>query len=145
MIENNSVKTDVLIVGGGVAGLAFSIHLADLVARHNESATRKLPINILLVEKGASLGSHSLSGAVVNPSTLKALLPGVEIKDLPFDSCNRDEFYRLRQDRDQMPFAPPLCPTREIRHFCRKDRALSGKSAEKKEFRFWGFGGRAPL
>jgi len=110
MIENNSVKTDVLIVGGGVAGLAFSIHLADLVARHNESATRKLPINILLVEKGASLGSHSLSGAVVNPSTLKALLPGVEIKDLPFETpVTRDEFYRLTSKTAiKMPFAPPF-------------------------------------
>ena len=80
MAKNEVVETDVLIIGGGVAGLAFAIRLADLAAAEGQSP------KILLLEKGASLGSHNLSGAVVDPSTLKVLLPDVAEKDLPFES-----------------------------------------------------------
>ncbi|HOE68810.1 MAG TPA: electron transfer flavoprotein-ubiquinone oxidoreductase [Candidatus Omnitrophota bacterium] len=110
MAQQGSVQTDVLIVGGGVAGLSFSIHLADLIAKHNETAAEKQPLNVLLVEKGTSLGSHSLSGAVVNPSTLRELLPGVEDKNLPFESAvTRDEFYHFLPNAAlRMPFTPPF-------------------------------------
>ena len=55
----DTVSTDVLIIGGGPAGLATSIHLADILKQRGQSA------RILLIEKGRSIGSHILSGAVI--------------------------------------------------------------------------------
>ena len=68
MSKPEVVETDILIVGGGVAGLAAAIHLADLTA-----GSDKKP-GILVLEKGSSIGSHTLSGAVVDFSTLVALI-----------------------------------------------------------------------
>ncbi|HNX69284.1 MAG TPA: electron transfer flavoprotein-ubiquinone oxidoreductase [Candidatus Omnitrophota bacterium] len=104
MAKNEAVETDILVVGGGVAGLAFAIRLADLAATEGQSP------KILLLEKGSSLGSHNLSGAVVDPSTLKALLPDIPEKDLPFESpVTKDEFYRLTaKGAIKMPFTPPF-------------------------------------
>lgn len=106
MTGKNTVKTDVLIVGGGVAGLSFAIHLADLAAKQGSK-----PLDILVLDKGASLGSHTLSGAVINPSTLKELLPDVAEKDLPFGSpVTEDFFYHLLTSKLalKMPFTPPF-------------------------------------
>jgi electron-transferring-flavoprotein dehydrogenase len=68
----DTISTDVLIIGGGPSGLAASIHLADILKQrgHNE--------RILLIEKGSSIGSHILSGAVIKPSVFKELFPDVE-------------------------------------------------------------------
>ncbi|OQA55774.1 MAG: Electron transfer flavoprotein-ubiquinone oxidoreductase [Candidatus Omnitrophica bacterium ADurb.Bin277] len=105
MTQKGVVQTDVLIIGGGVAGLSFAIRLADLAAKEGVTAP-----GILLVEKGASLGSHSLSGAVVNPSTLRALLPDIAEKDLPFESpVAKDDFYCFTSRGSiRMPFTPPF-------------------------------------
>ena len=80
MPKSGVVETDILIVGGGVAGLATAIRLADLTPDFEKKP------GILVLEKGSSIGSHTLSGAVIDPSTLKELLPGVDPKDFPFDS-----------------------------------------------------------
>lgn len=80
MNNSESVKTDVLIIGGGPAGLAAAIKLADLLKKSN------IHKKIMLVEKGSSIGSHILSGAVIKPGVFKELLPEVELKDIPFDS-----------------------------------------------------------
>lgn len=104
MSKPGIVETDVLVIGGGVAGLSFAIHLADLATQ------AQLSLQILLLEKGSALGSHNLSGAVVNASTLKELLPDIAAKDLPFDSpVTQDEFYRLLPKHAiKMPFTPPF-------------------------------------
>ncbi|HOW58233.1 MAG TPA: electron transfer flavoprotein-ubiquinone oxidoreductase [Candidatus Omnitrophota bacterium] len=114
MTKSGFIETDILVIGGGVAGLSFAIHIADLVEKHNQGLSNKLPLNVLLLEKGASLGSHSLSGAVVNPSTIKELLPEIAEKDLPFDSpVTKDEFYHLLpQHAIRMPFTPPFMGNR---------------------------------
>ncbi|KAF7335194.1 Electron transfer flavoprotein-ubiquinone oxidoreductase [Mycena sanguinolenta] len=60
---------DVCIVGGGPAGLSAAIRLKQL-----ESET-SLPVRVVVLEKGAEVGSHILSGAVIESSALDALLP----------------------------------------------------------------------
>jgi electron-transferring-flavoprotein dehydrogenase len=109
MAHQNTVKTDVLVIGGGTAGLSFAIRLADLAAQQGEK-----PLSILLIEKGSSLGSHNLSGAVVDPSTLKKLLPDVAEKDFPFESpVTKDEFYQLTpKGAFKMLFTPPFMGNR---------------------------------
>ena len=111
MPKSEIVETDILIVGGGVAGLATAIHLADLAAAaapKEEGA--KLPWNILVLEKGSSIGSHTLSGAVIDPSTLKELLPGVDPKDFPFESPVKKEgvYFLTSELALKAPFTPPF-------------------------------------
>ncbi|MFH0985603.1 MAG: electron transfer flavoprotein-ubiquinone oxidoreductase [Candidatus Omnitrophota bacterium] len=104
MSKSEFIDTDILIVGGGVAGLATAIHLADLTA-----ASEKKP-NILVLEKGSSIGSHTLSGAVIDPSTLKELLPGIDPKDFPFESpVTKEGFYFLTAKLAlKAPYTPPF-------------------------------------
>ncbi len=104
MSKSEVVETDILIVGGGVAGLAAAIHLADLTA-----GSDKKP-GILVLEKGSSIGSHTLSGAVIDPSTLKTLLPQVDPKDFPFESPVKKEgvYFLTSRHALKAPFAPPF-------------------------------------
>jgi electron-transferring-flavoprotein dehydrogenase len=111
MPKSEIVETDILIVGGGVAGLATAIHLADLAtAAAPKEEGAKLPWNILVLEKGSSIGSHTLSGAVIDPSTLKELLPGVDSKDFPFESPVKKEgvYFLTPELALKAPFTPPF-------------------------------------
>jgi len=80
MSSNDTITTDVLIIGGGPSGLAASIHLADILKQKGENK------RILLVEKGRTIGSHILSGAVIKPAVFKELLPGVDFSEIPFNA-----------------------------------------------------------
>jgi len=76
----DTVSTDVLIIGGGPSGLATAIHLADTLKQKGQNH------RILLIEKGSSIGSHIMSGAVIKPGIFKELLPEVELSEIPFNA-----------------------------------------------------------
>ena len=80
MSNVDTVSTDILIIGGGPSGLATSIHLADTLKQ------KGLNYRILLIEKGSSIGSHILSGAVIKPDIFKSLLPDVDVSEIPFNA-----------------------------------------------------------
>ena len=80
MNNSNTVTTDVLIIGGGPSGLATAIRLADLLKKSGQE--RK----ILLVEKGSSIGSHIISGALIKANILKELLPDVDFNEIPLNA-----------------------------------------------------------
>ncbi|MEI7502256.1 MAG: NAD(P)/FAD-dependent oxidoreductase, partial [Paludibacter sp.] len=80
MNNANTVSTDILIIGGGPSGLATSIHLADILKQ------KGLNHRILLIEKGSSIGSHILSGAVIKTEVFKSLLPDVDFNEIPFNA-----------------------------------------------------------
>jgi electron-transferring-flavoprotein dehydrogenase len=103
MNYDDTVSTDVLIIGGGPSGLATSIHLADILKQRGQVG------RILLIEKGSSIGSHILSGAVIKPSVFKELLPEADFQEIPFNAkVNKDRTVFLTENRAFiLPFHMP--------------------------------------
>jgi electron-transferring-flavoprotein dehydrogenase len=101
-VERESIDFDVLFVGGGPAGLAGAIKLMQLAGEKN------LNLEVALIEKGAEIGSHALSGAVMDPIALKELIPDYEAKGCPIEATVRgDEFYFLTETSAYpVPFVP---------------------------------------
>ncbi len=103
-----AVEMDVLIVGAGPAGLACAIELAHLVKRDQEAGGGMADLNIGVLEKAASLGEHSLSGAVVNPRAFHELFPGLAIEEFPFrQPVQAESVYLLTERRAQRIPTPP--------------------------------------
>jgi electron-transferring-flavoprotein dehydrogenase len=103
MNNNDTISTDVLIIGGGPSGLATSIHLADILKQKGVNK------RILLIEKGRAIGSHILSGAVIKPSVFKELLPGVDLSEIPFNAkVTKDKTVLLSENGSiTLPFHIP--------------------------------------
>ncbi|MCF6310040.1 MAG: electron transfer flavoprotein-ubiquinone oxidoreductase [Sulfurimonas sp.] len=100
----DNISTDVLIVGGGPSGLATAIALADKLKQ------KGVDKKIMLIDKGNSIGSHILSGAVIRPQVFKQLLTTGEFDGLPFDSkVGADVTVKLNDDGGEttLPFHPP--------------------------------------
>jgi len=114
--ERDVMEADVLFVGGGVASLSGAIHLANLIKKHNTEVDRsgkgsKLEnITIFVLEKGAYMGAHSISGAVMDPSALAELLPDYMEKGAPLAAeVKKDDVYLFtKSGKLKAPFTPPM-------------------------------------
>ena len=78
MSDRETLDVDILIVGGGPAGLAAALRLSQLQQRDGGE-----PLSVALLEKAKDAGAHSLSGAVLDPSTLRDLIPDFESRGAP--------------------------------------------------------------
>ncbi len=104
------IELDVLVVGGGPAGLACAIELAALVERDNAADGGLGDVQIGVLEKAGALGEHCLSGAVVNPRALHELFPDVDPAELPLGKpVEQEAVYFLTGSRAvRIPTPPPM-------------------------------------
>eukprot|EP00128_Syssomonas_multiformis_P000032 Colp12_sorted_trinity150504_noHs@16189 len=82
-------EADVVIVGGGPAGLSAAIRLKQLAAERNTE------VRVCVVEKAAELGNHTLSGAVLEPHALNELIPDWKEKGAPLNTPVKDDHFRI--------------------------------------------------
>ena len=104
MAERETLAVDILIVGGGPAGMSAALRLAQL-----QKEKRGEPLAIAVLEKAREAGTHMLSGAVLDPSALRDLVPDFKAKDAPLASeVHEDTVYFLtRTGKFKFPITPP--------------------------------------
>ncbi|MEQ9331938.1 electron transfer flavoprotein-ubiquinone oxidoreductase [Thalassobaculum sp.] len=103
-MERESMECDVVIVGAGPAGLAAAIRLKQLCA---EAGT---DLSVVVLEKGAEVGAHILSGAVIEPRALNELIPDWQERGAPLNTpAAADRFvYLTRNGAWRLPTPPQM-------------------------------------
>ncbi|MEM6907695.1 MAG: electron transfer flavoprotein-ubiquinone oxidoreductase [Pseudomonadota bacterium] len=109
MSERESMPCDVVIVGGGPAGLSAAIRLKQL----NDE------LEIVVLEKGSEIGAHILSGAVVDPKALDELIPDWRDKECPMaETPVTDNWHWVLSKKGKMSLPHAVMPPLMSNHGC---------------------------
>jgi electron-transferring-flavoprotein dehydrogenase len=100
--EREKLEVDVAIVGAGPAGLSAALRLGQLAAQAGKEP------NVVVLEKGLAVGSHAISGALLDPQGLRELLPDYGQKEPPFEApvSGDDVYYLTSSGNFKFPFLP---------------------------------------
>src|SRR6185295_8227307 len=113
-MEREQLEMDVVFVGAGPANLSGALHLSRLIKSHNEKAARGEgtslgEVEIAVIEKGAAVGAHILSGAVMDPKALRELIPDFVEQGAPLESPVKEDYflYFTKNRAIRSPITPP--------------------------------------
>jgi electron-transferring-flavoprotein dehydrogenase len=103
-MQRETLEVDILIVGGGPAGLSAALRLSQLQQQKGGE-----PLSIAVLEKARDAGAHILSGAVLDPSALRDLIPDFKDKGAPIaaEVDDEDVFFLTESSKLSLPIIPP--------------------------------------
>ena len=90
-------ETDILIVGGGPAGMSAAIQARKLAAQHGKE------LRVTLVEKASQIGGHILSGACIDPIALEELFPNWKELGAPLHTPVTKDRFGFLTEKARLP------------------------------------------
>jgi electron-transferring-flavoprotein dehydrogenase len=109
-VERPQMEADVVIIGGGPSGMACALRLSQLIDEHNaiHPDAQLSKENIYVLEKSRETAQHLLSGALLDPRSMRELLPGFE-KEAPIDAevVKEAVYFLTEKSKFKLPITPP--------------------------------------